>query len=131
MGLGTGLGTGMSPRSLSAGTGTGRGDGATYKDTVEGRGRPAALHVAQDGDPGVIAQTLHHQLQDGGFGSGTGCPDPPWDQKWGRKWGSRHPAYVFDVVGGDGLAVLVDGALGHDDDVQPRAAQAGLGERWR
>lgn len=37
------------------------------------------------------------------------------------------PTHGFDVIGGDGLAVLVDGAFGHDDDVEPGATQAGLG----
>lgn len=61
--------------------------------------------------------------------------DPALQQGWEgagkrKKKGVPLPAHGFDVVGGDGFALLVDGSLGHDDDVQPRAAHAGLeGER--
>lgn len=33
-----------------------------YQDPVKGRRSPASLHVAQDGDPGVKAQTADDQL---------------------------------------------------------------------
>ena len=35
----------------------------TYQDSVKGRRRPTPLHVPQDSDPGVISQTLNHQLK--------------------------------------------------------------------
>lgn len=35
----------------------------TYQNPVEGRGRPAPLHVAEYGHTCVIAQLLHHQLR--------------------------------------------------------------------
>lgn len=68
----------------------------------------------------------------------TSCGDTgdlwDWPQKGGSKGGcpSCPPVpsvltYGLDVIRGDGLAVLVDGALGHDDDVEPGAAITGLG----
>lgn len=37
---------------------------ATYQDSVEGRGRPSPLHMAQHSHTGVEAQPLNHQLQE-------------------------------------------------------------------
>lgn len=56
----------------------------THQDPVEGRGRPAPLHVAQDGHACVVAQLLHHQLRGHrwagrrprGLGAGRGVPTP-------------------------------------------------------
>lgn len=42
-----------------------------------------------------------------------------------------HPTHVLHVAGGDGLAMAVDGALGHDDDVQPRPPAPSLWVRDR
>lgn len=44
----------------------------------------------------------------------------------GSGWRCRGGPYVLHVVGGDGLAVAVDGALGDDDDVEPRPSAARL-----
>lgn len=68
-----------------------RRDGAAYQDAVEGGGRPAALHVAQDGDAGVVAQTLHHQLQDSRVGVGMGCPNSAGTNSGSRNGGPLVP----------------------------------------
>lgn len=44
----------------------------------------------------------------------------------GCQGGAGAVAYVLHVVGGDGFAAAVDGALGDDDDVEPRAPAACL-----
>lgn len=64
-----------------------RRDGAAYQDAVKGGGCPTALHVAQDGDAGVVAQTLHHQLQDSRVGMGMGCPNSAGTNDGGRSGG--------------------------------------------
>lgn len=68
-----------------------RRDGAAYQDAVEGGGRPTALHVAQDGDAGVVAQTLHHQLQDSRVGVGMGCPNSAGTNNGSRNGGLLIP----------------------------------------
>lgn len=68
-----------------------RKDGAAYQDAVEGGGCPTALHVAQDGDTGVVAQTFHHQLQDSGIGMGMGCSKFAGTNNEDRNGGSHIP----------------------------------------
>lgn len=36
----------------------------TYQNPVKGRGRPASLHMSEDGHAGVVSQLLHHQLRE-------------------------------------------------------------------
>lgn len=55
----------------------------TYQHAVKGGRGPSALHMAEDGDPRVEAQALHHQLW--GRGDITlGTRRCPWVTAWCR-----------------------------------------------
>lgn len=107
-----------------------------HQYSVKCRGSSSSLNMAEYSHPGVVTQSLPHQLQNTHTGSSVRqidlCPCNIWiiysniagfcvtqnktpitQNRYTHLW-----TYIFYVGGGDGLAICVDGSLCEDYNVE-------------